>query len=65
MPAAVEETSVNNNANSTATSAAENQEQEDESENRDQKMRKVLKAYILKDRARKKQEREAEVQEER
>ncbi|KAH0999050.1 hypothetical protein HUJ05_006813 [Dendroctonus ponderosae] len=65
MPAAVEETSVNTNANSTANSAAENQEEEDKSEDRDQKMWKVLKAYILKDRARKKQEREAEVQEER
>ncbi|KAL1512734.1 hypothetical protein ABEB36_002274 [Hypothenemus hampei] len=65
MPAAVEDNGTNS-----ANASHGNENNENGSENqgkpdRNQQMWKVLKAYILRDRARKRQEREAEVEEER
>lgn len=63
MPAAVED---NTNSNPTNSNNENNTTEENaETPSPDQQMWKVLKAYILRDRARKKQEREAEVEEER
>ncbi|XP_076268491.1 uncharacterized protein LOC143201366 isoform X2 [Rhynchophorus ferrugineus] len=62
MPAAVEDNSANGTGNS---SNGKCNDGSTERSDRDQQMWKVLKAYILRDRARKKQEREAEVEEER
>jgi len=64
MPAAVEE---NNASTSSNTGNNENNSNEENTEVLDhgQQRWKILKAYILRDRARKKQEREAEVEEER
>lgn len=65
MPAAVEDN--NNTTNNENNSSNENNANEESSEtpSHDEQRWKVLKAYILRDRARKRQEREAEVEEER
>ncbi|XP_060522956.1 G protein pathway suppressor 2 isoform X2 [Cylas formicarius] len=65
MPAAVEEAN-NNNANVNSTeNASDASKNTSERNDRNEQMWKVLKAHILRERARKKQEREAEVEEER
>lgn len=65
MPAAVEENAPGNGATASAAENNANDEDKEEKPDRNQQRWNVLKAYILRDRARQRQEREAEVEEER